>query len=482
MRKQKCRRHLYLHFCACRDKLIVNMRRQTSAEPYLLNGGIFMTGAYGAYISTEAFCLVFSLVLLFRLKYGLGSEREIRILRTMFIWYIVLLATDMLWAMTEDNVLVPPKLINGAINAAADMAISWGCYYWYRFVAERSGRYSRLGKTAKVLLALPTAAISVMLAASVFTGWMFFFDEHNHFHDTQLVYLRVYVNYFYLLLASGYSIYGAIRSGSRQKRLEYLGYVLYVLASAVIYYSEEIYFKCPLSALYIFMAMLILYLTIYVDRETEILKQREELTRSRVDIMRSQIQPHFLYNTLSAIQNLCHGKAPEAEEALVSFSKYLRGNLDSLSQSEPIPFERELSHTREYLALEQKRFGERLMVEYDVRATEFNIPALSLQPMAENAVQHGVMERAEGGTVRISSEDTGDAFIVRVADDGVGFDVNVVRADGRSHVGIANVRSRLEQTCGGSLNIRSVQGQGTEAVIRIPKERRDKNERADDGR
>ena len=198
--------------------------------------------------------------------------------------------------------------------------------------------------------------------------------------------------------------------------------------------------------------------------------------------MRSQIQPHFLYNTLSAIQNLCHGKAPEAEEALVSFSKYLRGNLDSLSQSEPIPFERELSHTREYLALEQKRFGERLMVEYDVRATEFNIPALSLQPMAENAVQHGVMERAEGGTVRISSEDTGDAFIVRVADDGVGFDVNVVRADGRSHVGIANVRSRLEQTCGGSLNIRSVQGQGTEAVIRIPKERRDKNERADDGR
>jgi hypothetical protein len=149
MRKQKCRRHLYLHFCACRDKLIVNMRRQTSAEPYLLNGGIFMTGAYGAYISTEAFCLVFSLILLFRLKYGLGSEREIRILRTMFIWYIVLLATDMLWAMTEDNVLVPPKLINGAINAAADMAISWGCYYWYRFVAERSGRYSRLGKTRK---------------------------------------------------------------------------------------------------------------------------------------------------------------------------------------------------------------------------------------------------------------------------------------------------------------------------------------------
>ena len=139
-----------------------------------------MTGLYGAYITTEAFCLVFSLILLFRLKYGLGSEREIRILRTMFIWYIVLLATDMLWAMTEDNVLVLPRLVNSVINAAADTAISWGCYYWYRFVAERSGRGSRIGKKKKILLALPAMILSVMLVVSVFTGWLFFIDENNN--------------------------------------------------------------------------------------------------------------------------------------------------------------------------------------------------------------------------------------------------------------------------------------------------------------
>jgi hypothetical protein len=402
----------YLYFFACRDTLIVELRSPTITDQYFRRGVICTTGIYGAYISTEAFCIVFSVILLFRLEYGMGSEREIRILRIMFIWYIVLLATDMLWALTEDDVLVPPRLVNGAINAVADIAVSWGCYYWYRFVAERSGLAARFGKTANILILLPTAVISVMLAASVFNGWMFIINDNNHFQDTQLVFLRVGVNYFYLLLTSGYSAYRAIRAGSRQERMEYLGYSLYVILSIIVFFAEEKYLQWPLVSLIIFLAMLLLYLTIYVDREKEILKQREELTQSRIAIMRSQIQPHFLYNTLSTIQNMCHGKAPDAEEALVSFSKYLRGNLDSLSQSEPISFERELSHTREYLALEEKRFGKRLRVEYDIGAANFVIPALTLQPIAENAVQHGVMEREEGGTVRISSEETAEAFIV----------------------------------------------------------------------
>lgn len=248
-------------------------------------------------------------------------------------------------------------------------------------------------------------------------------------------------------------------------------YALYVLIPAAVFFIEEKYIYCPLLALIIFLALLVLYLTIYEDREKEILKQREELTQSRLAIMRSQIQPHFLYNTLAAIQNLCYGRAPEAEEALISFAKFLRGNLDSLSQDGPISFERELSHTQEYLTLEKKRFGERLRVEYDIRAKEFFIPALTLQPIVENAVQHGVMARTDGGKVRISTEETDDVYLVHVKDDGVGFNVNEVKADGRSHIGIANVRDRLWQMCGGSLTLQSVPGQGTDAVICMPKGR-----------
>ncbi|MCI1723431.1 MAG: histidine kinase [Lachnospiraceae bacterium] len=240
----------------------------------------------------------------------------------------------------------------------------------------------------------------------------------------------------------------------------------------------------PILALTVFAAMLLLFLVIYVDREREFLESRRELSesraavlqkeqeldRSRMAIMLSQIQPHFLYNTLTAIQTMCHGKAPEAEESIVQFSHFLRGNLDALSQSDPIPFRSELAHTQNYLNLEIKRFGENtLHIKYSIESEDFRIPTLTLQPLVENAVRYGVMQREEGGTVWISSVERSDSFVVTVRDDGAGFDVNVPKADGRTHIGINNVRNRLEKMCGGTLVITSVPDKGTTAVITIPK-------------
>ncbi len=429
-----------------------------------------MPGAYGPYIVTEAFCVAFSLILLSRLKYGLGSDQEIQTLRIMFVWFIVLLTADMLWAMNEDNYLLPPKIVNGAINAAADSAVSWGCFYWYRFVAERSGRYSHIGKTEKVLLALPTMAITALLIASVFTGWLFFIDGEDHFRDTPLVYLRVGANYFYLLLASGYAVWGALRSGSRQKRLEYLGYVVYVLASVVVFFTEEKFPQSPLAALYIFLALLILYLTIYVDRETEILKQQEELTRSRVDIMRSQIQPHFLYNALSVIVYYCDSNPQLAKQTTLVFSNYLRENLNSLATADAVPFEQELAHVKNYLYLEKLRFEDRLNVTYDIQTTDFRLPFISVQPLEENAVRHGVGARKSGCSVAISTRELADCYEVAVSGDS-GFEQS---DDDDPHRGIKNIRRRVEEISGGTLSIRSETGSGFIAAIRIPKEREQK--------
>jgi signal transduction histidine kinase len=430
-----------------------------------------MPGAYGPYIVTEAFCIAFSLILLSRLKYGLGSGREIQTLRILFVWFFVLLITDMLWAMNEDNYLLPPKIVNGAISAASFSAVSWGCFYWYRFVAERSGRYSRIGKTEKVLLALPTMAITALLIASVFTGWLFYIDGEDHYRDTPLMYLRVGVNYFYLLLASGYAVWGAFRSGSRQKRLEYLGYVVYVLASVAVFFAEDEFPQSPLAALYIFLALLILYLTIYVDRETEILKQQEELTRSRVDIMRSQIQPHFLYNALSVIVYYCDSDPQLAKQTTLVFSNYLRENLNSLATADAVPFEQELAHVKNYLYLEKLRFEDRLNVTYDIQTTDFRLPFISVQPLVENAVRHGVGARKSGGSVAISTQELADCYEVAVSDNCSGFEQS---DDDDPHRGIKNIRRRVEEISGGTLSIKSETGSGTVATIRIPKERKQK--------
>jgi len=149
-------------------------------------------------------------------------------------------------------------------------------------------------------------------------------------------------------------------------------------------------------------AIIVIFLFLQAEQGRRSAEQENLLMQDRVAIMLSQIQPHFLYNALSVIQDLCHGKAPEAEQAAVEFSEFLRGNLDSLQADSPIPFEQELRHTQNYLSLEKKRFGDNLRVEYEIGATDFFIPALTLQPIVENAVRNGVMRQEEGGTVRVA--------------------------------------------------------------------------------
>ena len=198
---------------------------------------------------------------------------------------------------------------------------------------------------------------------------------------------------------------------------------------------------------------------------------QKELYESRVAIMVSQIQPHFLYNSLTSIAMMCSINPETAQEATITFAEYLRGNMDSLKQKMPVPFTKELEHLKKYLYIEKLRFGEDLNIEYDIQATDFMLPQLSIQPLVENAVKHGVGMKREGGTVTIATRETETAYEVIVSDDGVGFDTETVKNDGRSHVGMDNVRRRLDEMCGGKVEITSQIGQGTVSRVIIPKQR-----------
>ena len=210
---------------------------------------------------------------------------------------------------------------------------------------------------------------------------------------------------------------------------------------------------------------------IWIDQSERYYQQVQENKQLRVDIMLSQIQPHFLYNTLGAIQSLCRTDPAAAEEAVAKFSHYLRGNMGSLSQDRTVSFTQELGHTKLYLELEQLRYEDALQVSYDLDCTEFRIPTLTLQPLVENAVRHGVRGNLSGrGTVTISTREFADRYEVAVSDDGPGFDSDQEVRDGHPHIGIANVRERLQRVVGGSLRVDSAPGAGTRAVIVLPKE------------
>ena len=193
--------------------------------------------------------------------------------------------------------------------------------------------------------------------------------------------------------------------------------------------------------------------------------------------MVSQMRPHFIYNTLSSIAILCKLEPDTAYEATVNFSDYLRTNMDALKQSAPVPFERELEHLKKYLYIEKLRFQEKLSIEYDIQTTDFYIPLLSIQPLAENAVKHGVGMKDDGGTVTIATRESEDGYEVTVSDDGVGFDPTVKKEnDGRSHVGMENTRKRLKDMCDASIVYESEIGKGTTVRIILPKSGQQKGE------
>ncbi len=199
----------------------------------------------------------------------------------------------------------------------------------------------------------------------------------------------------------------------------------------------------------------------------------DSFKEQQYQIMMSQIQPHFLYNSLGSIQALCELEPKEAAEATSKFSRYLRGNMDSINQTAPIPFTKELEHTKLYLELEQLRFKSTMRVTYNIACTDFSVPVLTLQPIVENAVRHGVRGIKKGvGTVEISTRELPDSYEITVADNGPGFDTHApLPNDGRAHIGIENVRDRLLRVCKGELKIESVPGKGTTATITILKKR-----------
>ena len=193
-----------------------------------------------------------------------------------------------------------------------------------------------------------------------------------------------------------------------------------------------------------------------------------ELKESRISIMLSQIQPHFIYNTLGTIERMCLKDPQKANELVRNFSLYLRGNFSELDSVTPIRFAQELKHVEYYANIEKVRFPD-MNIEYEIEATEFVLPALSVQPLVENAIKHGLMRLETGGTVVIRSYETLTHFCVEVKDDGAGFDPTLP-IDEKKHVGLRNIRGRLKAMVDGDLILESQPGVGTKAVIMIPKE------------
>jgi len=203
------------------------------------------------------------------------------------------------------------------------------------------------------------------------------------------------------------------------------------------------------------------------EGERSALQLEARLADARLDALRMQLHPHFLFNTLNAVSTLVHRDANAADEMIGNLSELLRATLDTTAQE--IPLRQELHFLDRYLEIQQVRFGDRLQVEkeIDAAALDMNVPTLILQPLVENAIRHGIEPQTGQGKLHISASRDDNALHLRVRDNGSG---SKPASEAKDGIGIANTRSRLRQLYGQAAQLtltRAVDG-GFIAAIDLP--------------
>ena len=203
-----------------------------------------------------------------------------------------------------------------------------------------------------------------------------------------------------------------------------------------------------------------------IEQEHLLRKREEELREAKVRSMTQQIRPHFIYNTLTSVYVLCREDPEQAMDVIDNFTTYLQSNISAISAAELISFSDELQHTKAYLAVELIRYGDKLTVNYELKYTAFRLPPLTLQPLLENAVKHGVGTGHFPEHILVRTELENNTAVLTIEDDGPGFDPS--QLNDKPHIGLRNVRDRLELMCSGSLDVQSTPNRGTIVTLRVP--------------
>jgi two-component system LytT family sensor kinase len=239
----------------------------------------------------------------------------------------------------------------------------------------------------------------------------------------------------------------------------------------------------PWSLLIYFTILGSIFMTRYYrkarERELRAARLESNLARARLQVLKMQLHPHFLFNTHNAISELIHKDPDAAERVLTNLSDLLRISLEKLDVEE-VPLEQELEFLKKYVEIEQTRFQDRLQLKMNIAPETLDavVPNMLLQPLIENAVKHGITPLKRGGTIEIESAKKNGHLLLRISDDGVGIGdrcaKNLVKG-----IGLANTKARLIQLYKNdqSMEIEPNRERGLSVKLKIPFKREKPAER-----
>lgn len=328
-------------------------------------------------------------------------------------------------------------------------------FYAFNFVNLKSSNRKILSITNLALFAV----FVVLDLINIFTGMFFTAVDGEYVRASTMIFSQIYqfIMFAVVFIVTVFNKNLVIR--------EKIAFALYCILPLVAIILQNIFKGYAIAYASIIIAIEILFFFVNVRKNIQLAEEQKKSNEAQIKVMMSQIQPHFIYNSLSSISTLITIDPNRAQEALDNFTEYLRTNLTALTETNLVPFKDELRHIQTYVSLEKVRFNDRLNVKYDIQVIDFKVPPLSIQPLVENAIKHGILKKIEGGTVSISTHETNKAYIVEIVDDGVGFDIESVNFSNNKHIGLNNIRYRLKSMCGADITFESDIGKGTRVVV-----------------
>ena len=318
------------------------------------------------------------------------------------------------------------------------------------------------------LLSIPLLWNTIVYLIAPWVGKLvFWYEEDYTFRRGPLGYSIYVVTFFYLLLLLEWS-FRSLRQNDRRKAIILLFLIFSGVLTGILEgmnlitgYIDEAF------AFGVFLYYMYLVTGHELEMQSSLAKKELELSENRTKLLQEQIRPHFIFNSLHVIKSLIRTDQEKAIKGVEDFSDYLQANLEVMTSNKLIPFEDELDHVEAFVSLALADESKGITVKYDIQEWYFRVPPLSIEPLVENALQHGV---THGGTVILSTRQDKDAYLITVSDDGRGIDqARTEKAKKRDGISLENVRSRLAMLCGGELEMES-SSQGTVVSVRIPKE------------
>ena len=301
----------------------------------------------------------------------------------------------------------------------------------------------------------------VLLDISQFTPLFYYYTPDGQFHRGKWYLLTLLPLAAMLILDLG----AMTRKRDRLPQQLYYALLLYLLPLAIAVIVHMFVSVYLLIFIGIVLCAFSMFSIILLDESAQNMRQQREIARQQARITVLEMRPHFIYNTMTSIYYLCDQDPKKAQQVTLDFTTYLRKNFTAIASEDTIPFSEELEHTRAYLAVEQAQFEDRLFVSYDTPHTRFRLPPLTLQPIVENAVKHGMDPDSDPLRITIRTRLTEEGSQITVEDNGPGYEP---ANDSEPHIALVNIRQRLAMLCGGTLTITPREGGGTAVRVTIP--------------